>query len=112
TNDAFLVKGLGLAPATIQQPLVDKNEKWSGEKMILIPSLISAALDRAAIIKALAKSQPKRRFGIVAITPSFKRAKEWEDAGATQATSKSIYAAIENLKTGNGEKALVIANRY
>ncbi len=112
TNDAFLVKGLGLASETIKQPLVDKNEKWSGEKMILIPSLINAALDRATIIKAFAKPQPKRPFGIVAITPSFKRAKEWEAAGAIQATAKLIYGAIENLKKGDGEKALVIANRY
>jgi replicative superfamily II helicase len=36
-NDSFLIKGLGLSPETITDPLVYKGEKWSGEKMILIP---------------------------------------------------------------------------
>jgi replicative superfamily II helicase len=51
TNDAFLVKGLGLSPETIQKPLIDKNERWSGEKMVLIPSLIDSTLERDTVIK-------------------------------------------------------------
>ena len=46
TDDSFLVKGLRLASETIRNPLVSKNERWSGEKMILIPSLIHESLDR------------------------------------------------------------------
>ena len=45
TDDAFLVKGLQLNPSTILQPLIYKDEKWSGEKMVLVPSLISEELD-------------------------------------------------------------------
>lgn len=44
TNDAFLVKGLGISEGAIREPLIDRNEKWSGEKMILIPSLMSSSL--------------------------------------------------------------------
>ena len=40
-TNSFLIKGLGLSEETINSPLVYKDEKWSGEKMILIPSLIN-----------------------------------------------------------------------
>ena len=112
TNDAFLVKGLGLSEDAICKPLVDKNEKWSGEKMVLIPSLINAGLDRASIIQRLAKPRKDRRFGIVVITPSFKIAKDWEEAGAKCAKTETIDAIIEGLRQGQRDDAIVIANRY
>src|SRR5439155_22807935 len=49
TDDAFLVKGIQLSPETIKNPLTYENERWSGEKMILIPSLIREELDRAKV---------------------------------------------------------------
>jgi replicative superfamily II helicase len=112
TNDAFLVKGLGLAPDTIQNPLVDKNERWSGEKMVLVPSLIDSTLERDVVIQRLALQKEKRRFGVVAITPSFKLAKDWEAAGAVCPTTGTIWDAIGALREGNGERTVVIANRY
>jgi replicative superfamily II helicase len=112
TNDAFLVKGLGLAPTSIEKPLVDKNERWSGEKMILIPSLIDATLDRSLIVETFAKNLPKRKFGVVAITPSFKRAEDWGRAGALIPKTETIWATIQNLREGNCEQTVAIANRY
>jgi len=50
TNDAFLIKGLRLSPQTITSPLTHSAETWSGEKMVLIPSLIDEELDRGAIL--------------------------------------------------------------
>jgi Rad3-related DNA helicase len=112
TNDAFLVKGLGLSEDAICKPLVDKNERWSGEKMVLLPSLINTNLDRAAIIKKLAKPRKERRFGVVAITPSFKLAKDWEGEGAKCAKTETIDSIIEGLRQGQCDEAIVIANRY
>ena len=112
TNDAFLVKGLNIKPASIQNPLVDKNERWSGEKMILIPSLIDTALDRTTIIEEFGKPQPKRRYGVVAITPSFKKTEDWKNAGAVCPTTETIWTTIEQLKQGKCEETVVIANRY
>jgi replicative superfamily II helicase len=112
TNDSFLVKGLGLEPDVITSPLVDRNEKWSGEKMIVIPSLISSDLDRKAIIASYAPPGEKRKFGRVVLTPSFAIAKEWADNGALVADKDTIYSCVENLKQGNVENTLVVANRY
>lgn len=112
TNDAFLVKGLGLAPGVITSPLVDKDEKWSGEKMILIPSLVHRVLDRKKVISTFAPAIKGRKFGVVVLTPSFAIAKEWKEAGAVVADKETIYDQIEQLHRGEGETTVVVANRY
>ncbi len=112
TNDAFLVKGLGLAPEVITSPLLNRNEKWSGEKMIVIPSLISSDLDRKVMIASYAPANSGRKYGRVVLTPSFAIAEDWGSAGALVADKKTIYGCIEALKTGDFERTLVVANRY
>lgn len=111
TNDAFLVKGLGLDATSIQEPLVDQNEKWSGEKMILVPSLIDSSLGRDELIASFGKTKPKP-YGVVAITPSFKRAEDWKKAGADCPTSEKLEAAIQKLKNGDYAATVAIVNRY
>ena len=104
TNDAFLIKGLQLSPEIIARPLNYDKETWSGEKMILLPSLIHEDLDRARIVGALATSEPKRRYGVVVLAPSFTRTKDWEKYGASIANKKindvteKISDVIEKLR--------------
>ncbi len=111
TDDSFLVRGLRLEPATIRNPLTFKKEKWSGEKMILIPSLIDEALNRSIAVKAFAPPKSKQ-YGIVALTPSFAGSKDWEGYGATIADKSRINAQIDQLRKGNFQNTLVIVNRY
>ena len=112
TNDAFLVKGLGLSEDAILKPLVDKKERWSGEKMVLVPSLINTNLDRSKVIEILTKPRKSKRFGIVAITPSFKLAEDWTEKGAKCAKTETIDSAIDDLRQGKYDNVIVIANRY
>jgi hypothetical protein len=81
TDDAFLVKGLRLSPETITTPLTYDRETWSGEKMVVIPSLIHEDLERDRIVNGYGYGKPKpgRTRGVVALTPSFARSKDWED---------------------------------
>jgi hypothetical protein len=111
TDDSFLVRGLRLEPSTIRNPLTFKKEKWSGEKMILIPSLIDETLNRSAAVKAFAPPKPKQ-YGVVALTPSFAGSKDWQGYGATIADKATINAQIDLLRKGNFQSTLVIANRY
>jgi len=111
-DDSFLIKGLGLSPDTVKNPLTYDKEKWSGEKMILIPSLIDDSLDRASIVKWLASPKDGRGFGVVALVPSFKRTGDWEAYGATVATKETIDTEIKKLIEGDRSKTLVVANRY
>jgi replicative superfamily II helicase len=112
TDDSFLVKGLRLSADTIRNPLVSKNERWSGEKMLLIPSLINETLERSVIVPEFARPRSGRDFGVVALVPSFGRSRDWEAYGSTVATTKTIYKEIEKLKSESCDKTLVIANRY
>ncbi len=111
-EDSFFLKGLGLGVDTIRNPLIYRDEKWSGEKMILIPSLIDPSLDRSEIVNMFAKPTKERKFGVVALAPSFIGCKDWEKYGAVIAKKETIEAEIEKLKNRECEKTLVIVNRY
>ena len=112
TDDAFLVKGLQLAPQTIANPLSYDKETWSGERMILLPSLIHEDLEREKILGRLAKASPKRRVGIVALAPSFARTTDWDRYGARVADKENVADIIAELKNGEVEKTVVLVNRY
>ena len=111
-DDSFLIKGLRLESETIKNPLILQNEKWSGEKMILIPSLIDEGLDRTAIVNRFGKPKSGRSFGTVVLTPSFKNTRDWEAYGAKVATTDTIDQDIEDLRKGNFEAPLALVNRY
>jgi len=111
TNDSFLVRGLRLSSETIRKPLVYPKERWSGEKMVLIPSLIDPSVDRSAIVNAFGKPAP-RPFGVVVLTPSYYRSEDWKACGATIATRGTIEGEIEKLKNKTIGAPLVIVNRY
>lgn len=112
TDDAFLVKGLRLSPQTILKPLTFDKERWSGEKMVLIPSLIDESLTRTEIVNLFAKPNPERRYGVVALTPSFNSTKDWQKLEARIATKDTIAEAVADLIAGKFEKTLVLVNRY
>jgi replicative superfamily II helicase len=110
-DDSFFVKGLRIDIKAIENPLKDINEKWSGEKMLLIPSLISENLDRVRIVNEFLRPK-KRKFGIVALIPSFRQAKLYENQDCIIANANTIQDSVLDLKKGNYEFPLVIVNRY
>lgn len=112
TDDSFLVKGLGLSLETVQKPLIDPNETWSGEKMVVAPSLIDDELSRAKIVESFAEPKKNRKFGIVALVPSSKRCADWAKYGAHVVDKRSIDSAIKDLRNKDYSKTIVIANYY
>lgn len=111
-DDSFFIKGLGFDINAIKNPLINTEQKWSGEKMILIPSLIDDSLDRDLIVSTFAKPNTKLHFGRVAIVPSHRRSEQYYVLGSTISGTKNIFTLISDLKAGNIEKTLVIINRY
>lgn len=112
TDDAFLVKGLQLKPDTIVNPLTYANERWSGEKMVLLPSLIHDDMNRERMVKAFGTSNAKRQYGVVALVPSFKGTKDWESYGAVVAKRDTVASVIDVLRNKQFAKAVVLVNRY
>ena len=111
-DDSFFIKGLELTQKVIESPLVYAGESWSGEKMILLPSLISGALTRENVVRHLAPPSTHRNVGFVVLVPSFARSKDWEAYGAMVAGTKDIENQVDGLRAGRCQKTLVIANRY
>jgi hypothetical protein len=107
-NDSFFIKGLGLSTKAVKNPLTAKNEKCSGEKMILIPSLINEYLEREYIIGKITYPKPHLKSGVVAITPSFKKSNSYNQQGALVVKSENIFQEINQLKLGNTNITLYI----
>ena len=111
-DDSFFLKSLQVPRETIENPLTYAKESWSGEKMVLIPSLISSSLTRENVVKQFAPRKRHRNIGCVALVPSFGRSTDWGAYGATVATPEDIDKQIARLRDGHCEAALVVANRY
>lgn len=112
SNDAFFIKGLGVKLDVIKKPLKYADEKWSGEKMILIPYFISPELNNPTIVALFGKENPKRKSGIVALTPSNKKAEQWKRTGSAFPIGNDIQEFIKKIKDGDYSKTLVLSNRY
>jgi len=112
TDDAFLVKGLRLSPESIEKPLTYDKERWSGEKMVLIPALISDSLTRSEVVRLLAKPHPGRKYGVVALAPSFAGTKDWQAYGARIANKDTISEAVQDLVESKYNETVVLVNRY
>lgn len=110
-DDSFFVKGLDIAPEAIRTPLTNKNQKWSGEKMILFPSLIDKECDNETILKTFSE-KTFNDYGVVALVPSTKRADNYQKSGAIKATFSTVDEILSKLKSHNFSKLVVIANRY
>ena len=111
-DDSFFIKGLGFDVDAVSNPITNPALKWSGEKMIVIPSLISEELDRDTVINWLAKPSDQRQFGIVFLVPGFKGKEQYLQLGAHVATTSNIFETVKSLKDGEFTHTVVFANRY
>lgn len=114
-DDCFFVKTLGISIDAIKNPIVNDKLKWSGEKMILIPSLISQEFTRDSMIEFF--TQMKYKFGVIALVPTWKKQDDYRETGCILIDKTNIFQEISNLQQGYyGEdgyaRVKVLANRY
>lgn len=112
TDDSFLVKGLKIGVTAITSPLTYAKEKWSGEKMVLLPSLLDESLDRGTIVQEFATPDSRRSYGVVGLAPGFAWTKDWEKYGAIVANKDTLGTSIDRLKSGAYGLSVVLVNRY
>lgn len=110
-DDSFFIKGLGFSLNAIKNPLHNPSQIWSGEKMLVIPSLIDDSLDRVAITNVFAKPSIKK-YGIISLTPSFSKSETYKLLGSIVPKTNEIASVINHLKKGNFNQTVVFANRY
>lgn len=115
SDDSFFVKELRLNPRIISNPIVYPEERWLGEKMILIPDLIDPCYDQRPLVKRIGSPPKKvesRRFGSVVICSSGNVAAKWKNVGAQVADKDTVTAYIRQLLSGDYSHTLCIVNRY
>lgn len=112
-EDTFFLKGLGLSVESVKNPLTNHNQKWSGEKMILIPSLICKTTNEDTVIRSVVQAK-RKKIGEVILAPSFFKANRYKQMGAIVANieNNDIYELTDSLKKGNFENPIVLVNRY
>lgn len=111
-EDSLFIKCLGFSVEALLNSLSNPDMKWSGEKMILMPSLIAEELDRDTVVNTFAKKLIGRRHGIVFLTPSFSSEEQYNKLGSIVAKKDTIGHNIESLKNGHYEQPVVFVNRY
>ena len=93
-DDSFFVKGLSFSTKAVKEPLIYKEQKWSGEKMVIIPSLINESCDRDLVVTKFSKIT-NNKIGIVALVPNTRRAEHYISIGAISADRDNIFNVIE-----------------
>lgn len=117
TEDAFLLRDLGIEKESVTNPLTMSEIAYSGERMILIPSLVDPSITREQIVEWLSHFTSKHgSFGVISIVPSFKHATYWEKfGGATtnvQNLSNSITTLKEKIRQRSAKNILILVNEY
>lgn len=111
-EDSFFIKGLNFSVEAVTNPISYPNSRWSGEKMILMPSLIDDECDRNLVATKFGQMANKN-IGIVVIVPNTKIANYYRNLGALVPKDNSeVLKAIGDLRGHQFGKTVVINNRY
>ena len=111
-EDIFFVKGLNFSSDAVTNPIVYPKLRWSGEKMVLMPSLIDETCDRDLVATKFASMNTKE-FGIVAIVPNTKRATYYNKLGSKfPNNNEELFSVIDDLRKSKFGETVVINNRY
>ena len=111
-DDSFFVRGLGLNPEAIKNPLTSQSRLWSGEKMILFPSEIDERLTQETIRNYICSGQfGKGRTTI--LVPSFRLAEEYKRSGCNVPSNENEFKdTLVQMRDGTIQVPTVFANRY
>ena len=117
TEDAFLVRDLGMDAASVNEPLALEDVKFSGERMILIPTLLNPYLDRNEIIEWASRYSEKHgEFGVVSLVPSGYHAEDWKSEGGIITNVRNLEKTITDLKDSikneTARHVTVLVNAY
>lgn len=112
-DDSFFIKGLGFSPQSICNPIINKNSKWSGEKMILFPSRVDDSLSPGYMRQWICDEFKGKPINSVVLAPSLWYANEYAHNGAEIAINDNMEKELQYLQsTTNNSHTVVFVNRY
>jgi replicative superfamily II helicase len=109
-DDYDLIRDLGISKESLLNPIVPKDRKDVGKRLILAPNRFDPSLDEDALREFIA-DYPDKGYNVVVLTPSKEKAAPWEDVGATLQVKDEVVESIEKLKEEQGH-FVVFPNRY
>ena len=108
-DDSFFIKGLGISRNAVLNPLTSNKNSWSGEKMILFPSLIDDRLN-AQVIREWACTITE--YNVAILVPSFMHTRFYEAHGCTVVNNTNMEEVLSSLNNKTINHPVVFANRY
>jgi hypothetical protein len=109
-DGAPLIRELGCGEAAASEPVQVDGEAAVGERMVLVPSLISPDFSKEKVCEVVRRFVPSAN--VVVLVPSEAAAKFWVDNGASMAVGDAFSSNVARLKTSARGNFIVFVNRY
>lgn len=112
-DDSEIVRAFGASADAVGKPITSASLAGVGERMILIPELMSlggAAI--APMVKTIATKLAENKRGVAILTPSGPAADKWTDIAAYPSTAKDVAEQVGAVQAGVSYGPIVLANRY
>ena len=109
SDDSSLVRELGCSSEAACTPILPPSDGGIGERMVLTPSLIDPSLDRNQVMKWC--EILSRYVRVAVLSSSEKRARQWEEFGATVELGRQVSQSVKELRTGR-RTFVAFAQRY
>lgn len=109
-DDYDLLKDLGIAYQSILTPIVPKDRKDIGRRLILAPNRFDPDLSDSTL-RAFIARYSKDGYNTVVLAPSREKTRDWINAGAEYVDKDNIDDALEKLSSSDGN-FMVFNNRY
>lgn len=110
-EDSFFIKGLDFEERVVRNPIQVDRLKWSGEKLVILPTLIDPQLTRKVIIDAFFDSK-ETNYGVVSIIPSSFFKDDYPSDGIVFSDSDGFVEYVDALKNKKYSNKIVLVNRY
>lgn len=105
-----LIKDLGIHYESILEPIVPKDRKDVGKRLILAPKRFDPEINDDTLIQFL-KAYPKGGVNTIVLVPSEYSSRRWIKNGAEYVNKMNINEALLRLKSSTGN-FMVFDNRY
>lgn len=111
-DDSEIVRTFGASQNAISKPITSASLAGVGERMILVPGLMTLGKPILPMVKNIATKVAESERGVAILTPSGAAAAEWTDVAEYPATSSAVAEKVAEMQTGKTYGPLVLANRY
>ena len=110
-DDSILIREFECGYNACVDPILPKDDKGLGERMVIAPSLFDRKLDRSWVMQLCKKLS--RKLNVVVLSHSESAARDWEAVGGVVVLGDEVSKAIRELKDNSSvAKLVVFVQRY